>query len=238
MKLVKYMGIAFLAVGIVCLVAGVLVYGHSKAFIKRSVRTQGTVVDFAERRSSSSSSTRSSTLYYPIIRFQPETGEAVEFESNAGSSHPSYKKGDPIAVRYDPAEPDRACVDSFVSLWIGVIVTMPLAIVFGGAGAIMLAVAIRSAWREQWLQDFGRLITTQFQSVETNTAVRVNGKHPYVILSTWEDPATGRSHTFKSRSLWADPGPHIHSDTIDVRIDPNNPSRYRMDTSFLPDDAT
>ena len=113
-----------------------------------------------------------------------------------------------------------------------------LGIVFSGAGGVLLVIAIGSGRKEQWLQEFGQVITTEFHSAQLRTSVRVNGQSPFQILSQWEDPATGEVHIFKSKNIWINPEEFIPGDGIRVRIDPNNPKRYLMDTSFLPERAT
>ena len=41
--------------------------------------------------------------------------------------------------------------------------------------------------------------------------------------------------TFKSKAIWFNPEKYIQSKDIKVRIDPNDPGKYVMDVSFLPD---
>jgi hypothetical protein len=42
--------------------------------------------------------------------------------------------------------------------------------------------------------------------------------------------------TFKSKAIWFNPEKYIQNRDIRVRIDPNNPRKYVMDTSFLPEE--
>jgi len=45
------------------------------------------------------------TLYYPVVRFTPEGGEAVEAECLTGVEPPPPHAGDTVEVRYDPQSP-------------------------------------------------------------------------------------------------------------------------------------
>ena len=61
---------------------------------------------------------------------------------------------------------------------------------------------------------------------------------PYAIFAQWYDPATNNIHVFKSQSIWFDPTDHAEiGDGIEVLIDANNPKRYYVDVSFLPEMA-
>ncbi|MCB1178536.1 MAG: hypothetical protein KDK36_13200 [Leptospiraceae bacterium] len=78
----------------------------------------------------------------------------------------------------------------------------------------------------------GKLITTNVISVELDFKLRVNYRHPYRIISTWTDSFSNKSFTFKSSEIWFNPERLVGS-TINVYIDPKNPNKYYMDTSFL-----
>jgi len=105
------------------------------------------------------------------------------------------------------------------------------------AGLFVMRGAARARARADWLQRFGRIVSTDLQAVALCRAVRVNGRHPYRIVSRWKRASTGRYYTFESGNIWFDPSPYVEGRSIHVRIDPNNPRRYWMDISFLPDRA-
>jgi hypothetical protein len=140
-----------------------------------------------------------------------------------------------VPVRYSLEDPYVARAESFVSLWLLALVTGGLGIIFATAGSVMIGIAMRFAGMLKHLEDFGRDITTEFQSVSLDTSVAVNHRHPYRIFSQWHDPAQNKVFTFKSKAIWFNPEKYIQGKNLRVRIDPNNPRRYVMDTSFLPD---
>jgi hypothetical protein len=236
MRLLKIIGTLFVVVGVLLLVGGFFSYKHTRRFIAHSTVTRGEVIDLVLRATSDSDSPRSDAgVYYPLIRFETESHEAIEFMGSTGSNPPSHRKGDTIAVRYDSDDPYRARVDSFFSLWLFAVIPGALGLVFVTAGGIMTGIAVRHAGMLRWLEDFGSDITTEFQSVSLDRSVAINHRHPYRIFSQWHDPTLNRVFTFQSKAVWFNPEKYIQGKDIRVRIDPNNPRRYVMDTSFLPE---
>ena len=67
----------------------------------------------------------------------------------------------------------------------------------------------------------------EFVAVTRNRFVRVQGKHPYRLVTLWRDPLSKRVFTFRSGDLWTDPTPHVANRAITVHVDPRNP-RYRL----------
>ena len=236
MKTLRIMGILFLIAGVLLSVGAFLSYRHTRHFLTHSTVARGEVIDVVLRATTDSDSPRSdASVYYPVIRFENESHEAIEFTGSTGSNPPTHRKGDSVAVRYDLDDPHRARVDSFFSLWLLAIIPGGMGLVFVTVGGIMTGIAMRYAGMLRWLEDFGSDIATEFQSVSLDRSVAVNHRHPYRIYSQWHDPAQNKVLTFKSKALWFNPEKYIQGKDIRVRIDPNNPRKYVMDTSFLPD---
>ena len=82
---------------------------------------------------------------------------------------------------------------------------------------------------------YGNAIQTDFQGVERNTSLEVNGKNPWRVTSQWLDPASNKLRVFHSENLWFDPTQFVKAKTVTVLLDPKNPKRYYMDVSFLPE---
>lgn len=220
----------FLAVGLLC--AGLAVYAihDTQSFLARAVTARGEVTGLEYRRGTSNSG----GAYSPIVKYKTATGEEHTFHSNVGSSPPSYHVGEAVNVLYDPANPAAARIHGFFSLWLVAIISGILGCVFsliGGCGLIVPRVWAREA---KELKLHGTPIDTEFQDVELNGGLKVNGRSPWRIVSRWLDPARNELHLFQSENLWFDPTPFITSKRITVFVDPNNPKRYAMDVSFLP----
>jgi hypothetical protein len=111
---------------------------------------------------------------------------------------------------------------------------MSMGAVFTSIGlGVSLSGKVR-ARRAARLRQEGTPIQTTFQSVERNTSLKVNGRHPFRIVSQWRNPSTGEVHVFESENLWFDPSEYVTGRHVTVYIERDNPDSYWMDLSFLP----
>lgn len=108
-----------------------------------------------------------------------------------------------------------------------------MGVIFAGIGGGIIAFGRWSAQKEADLRQNGQLIEAEFQEVELNGSLEVNGEHPYRIVAKWHDTSNNRLHVFRSANLWFDPTDYV-PEWIPVYIDRHNPKRYHMETSFLP----
>lgn len=227
-KPVKLVATVFLIVGLGLLVGGAYALSSTHEFIQKSETANGTVVDLERSRS------RRSTTYHPVVRFTARDGKEYEVRSSAGSNPPGYRIGEGVRVFYDPDDPDHARIDSFFSLWGIPTMLGGMGLVFALAGGGMIYLPRRAAERRRFLLLHGSPVQTQFQTVERNTSIKVNGRSPWRIVSQWQNPATGRIHLFHSENLWFDPSSYVQAKEITVYLDRQNAKRYAMDTRFLP----
>jgi hypothetical protein len=105
---------------------------------------------------------------------------------------------------------------------------------FALIGGAMIAHGWWSANRADQLRTNGRLIHAELERVELNESFEVNGTHPFRIVARWHDAPNNQLYIFRSANLWFDPSEFIPGNTVPVYIDPNKPTRYHLDTSFLP----
>jgi hypothetical protein len=106
-------------------------------------------------------------------------------------------------------------------------------------GALLAAIGAwiiaTRAWikrKHALLRQFGTLIQAQFQRVERNPALEIQGANPYRMVAQWQD--TSGVFVFRSANLWFDPSEFIQGRSIAVYIDPSDPTYYCVDLSFLP----
>lgn len=226
--LIKYI---FLGIGICLLLGAGLLAQNTHSFLNNAILTEGTVIDLVE------SSHDDSTVYQPVISFQDQQAEVIEFKSSSGSNPPSYLPGDKVEVLYETDNPEGASINSFFSLWGGAVIVAGIGAVFALIGGGIAITTFLKARSDNQLLLHGQAIETQFQSIELNESISVNGQHPYCIITHWLNPETSELHIFKSNNLWFDPSDYITTRTIKVMISPGNPKKYYLDTSFLPKQA-
>jgi len=107
--------------------------------------------------------------------------------------------------------------------------------VFCSFGVVAAAWKVATARKNAWLEQNGRRIQAEFTRVELNTSVRINGTSPYRLVCQWLDPTSNKMHVFHSANIWFDPTDYVPGQTLDVLLDPENPHRYLVKTTFLPE---
>jgi hypothetical protein len=69
--------------------------------------------------------------YAPVVRFTTNQGREIEFHGRGGSETP-FAEGDRVTVIYDPANPIRASIATFLDLWLPSAVAFGVTLLFGG----------------------------------------------------------------------------------------------------------
>ncbi|SEH70836.1 Protein of unknown function [Rheinheimera pacifica] len=223
--IVKYL---FTLVGVAMLAGAFFVYNSTSSFLKEAATAEGIVVELLVSRTSDSIS------YRPLVEFTAQNGQVIEFAPTAGSNPARYAQGEQVEVLYQVARPSDAKINDFFSLWGVALILAGMGAVFFLVGAGIIVFIALKGRQDDMLKTSGVAIETQYQSVEQNTALSVNGKHPFRVLTQWQNPATSDIHIFKSNNLWFDPSAYIKQDTIRVFIARGNPAKYYVDLSFLP----
>lgn len=227
LKIIKYI---FVIVGFGMLIGCFFTYKKTNEFLKTSIEANGTVVELLETKSENSSS----ITYKPEVQFKDKCGNLIQFVSSTSSNPPSYSIGEKVEVLYNPESSNDAKIKSFFSLWGGTIILGILGAVFLiVVGIIVLYNKRKSNLQKQLIQS-GVKIEADYQRVVVNNSFSVNGRHPYQIISQWQNPTTKKLHIFTSDNIWFDPTNFIKTDKIEVLIDENNPKKYMVDLTFLP----
>ncbi len=230
MKVLTRVAWLFLGIGIVLEIAAGIVWNRTDTFLENSVVTEGLVIDLVLGMSSSDSSTAG---YHPVVRFATESGESIEFRSSISSHPPAYEKGEAVTVRYDPDHHYNAKIDGFFSIWIGVVVLLPLGLLFMVPGIVIITITFKSKKRREHLKLMGRTTWVDISRIELDRSTSIQGKHPWRIYADWKDPLNAAQYTFKSSCLMFDPSPHLSRDRIQVCYDPYNPRNYQMNLDDL-----
>ena len=232
MKVLNIIKYVFTIIGAGMLIGTFSIYKNTNEFIKKSIETEGTVIELLESRSSSSSD--NTIMYKPLVQFTDNKGTHIEFSSSTSSNPPSYSVNEKVEVIYNPESPNKAKIKSFFSLWGGATILGVLGLVFFIIGGSIIAYSIKKKNMLKYLKQHGTKIASDFQNVNINTSLAVNGKNPFIVVSQWQNPETSELHIFTSDNIWFDPTDFIKTDKINVLIDRKNTKRYSVDLSFLP----
>lgn len=229
----------FLAVGLLCLAIAAVGTWSTKNFLDESLVAEGTVIALDP------SSSDGDTLFRPIVSFVTEDGSPVEFTSSLGSSRPSHRVGDTVAVLYRPDDPTDAEIRGFWRLWFGPVVLGGLGSLFCAIGVVVLFVLGRvrsdntetgrvatTAERDpSHLREDGLSIRASVSGVVTSTATATEPW--WKLVAEWTDPKQLVRREFVSHRLPIDPMPDIVDDEVVVFIDPDDDAHYLIDLSFL-----
>ena len=123
------MGLCFGISAFGLLVGAAWTYFKQQQTMESRVAATGTVVELTQQN------TTRGYILCPVVEFTVPSGEKIRFTSEFGSRPASHTIGQSIAVRYDAADPQKAEVESAMSLWL-----VPLIMVFMGLIAGCLAV--------------------------------------------------------------------------------------------------
>ena len=112
----RTIGYAVLLLGIV-LVLNMVRFQYQLGLL--GARAQGTVVQMTEAFTSASKDkdAPNTPTYRPVISFQAQNGQQVQFRAGQDVQKDVYTVGQSVNVRYMPAEPGFAEIDSWLSLW-------------------------------------------------------------------------------------------------------------------------
>jgi hypothetical protein len=225
-------------VGLGMLVATGLTFKNTMDFRAQSVAVEGQVIDFARSRSSKGGSMYAPRVRYTIPAAEGGLGQSFEVVGSISSSSRGYDIGEKIMVRYRPEAPADGRIQSFLEQWFLVTLFGFFALVFGGVAAGFIIAGIRQRRLYEWLQHSGMSVQAQIIEVGKNTNLKINGRSPWVVRAQWQHPVTQEVHVFQSENLWYDPSQFIGDrEQIPVRVDADNPKRFRVDISWLPKSA-
>lgn len=133
LKLFRILAVGFMLIGLGLIGGAVFSYRSTAAFLRTAVATTGEVIGYERRTNSEGEIT-----YFPVIVFTPANGDEIEFTSSTGSSARGYAIGASVPLRYDPALPFSAAIDTPADLWLAAIVLSILGVAFTSVGGGML----------------------------------------------------------------------------------------------------
>ena len=137
---------AFSVVSLSALLIGVFVLWSAVDLYASGGRARGTVTEIRQSRSIATEEVTTPggrevrrdverISLAPIVRFTTPEGREIEFHGSGGSGT-AFKAGEVVNVVYDPSQPGRARIVSFVDLWLPAAVSFVVALVFGAAARL------------------------------------------------------------------------------------------------------
>jgi hypothetical protein len=127
-----FMGLCSGAAGLALLGGAIWTYFSQKRKMEDRIAAVGIVVELTTRATASGRA----DMICPIVEFPVPPGRKIRFTSEFGSRPAGHKIGQSVNVRYDPADPQQAEIESAMNLWLA-----PVILVFMGGIAGCLAVA-------------------------------------------------------------------------------------------------
>ena len=112
---------------------------RARRFLSSALGVEGTVTGFEEQTSTDSDGDTTSS-FHAVVQFVTAGGEPVQFTEET-QTFGGLKEGDAVAVKYDPAQPERARVVTGKREWLTPIVAGLLGFALLIPGVIVLAVA-------------------------------------------------------------------------------------------------
>lgn len=219
-------GSIFGGIGVVLAVVGGFLWNDTSEFDRSAEQATGTVVGVEERWGNDSRAgdgTGGRELReHAVIAFTAD-GRDHEFTSDVGrTSAPEI--GSEITVSYDPDDPADAREGSGASLYLLPLLLVGLGALFTIVGAVTLGIGVVRARRRRALLETGETHLATVTSVEEVTNVRINGRHPWVVVAQFTHPAEGIV-TARSESVRQHPDGIEPGTSITVRADPGRPQR-------------
>ncbi len=212
--------------GAIILIVAFLMYNSRASFLDKAVKTQGTVLDIEE------TSSEKSTKYKLVVHFINQNGAKIEFTSSTSSY---YSKGQNVDILYLPSEPQNAEINDFSPPFANVFGWGCFGSIFFLIGSSPFIASIMKHIKNNYLRKNGIPIEAEYLRVDLNPRLSVNGRYPFIVLAHWQNQTTSELHIFKSNNLWFDPSGYIGSSKIKVFINKQNPDKYFVDLSFLPE---
>ena len=213
------LGIVFLLVGVIMIVASVCTFVGEKQFEAKAEKTTAVITEIDTYTTGSGDDRTTHHDVYVEYRVDRQVYNCM---LNTYTS--SMYEGKKIEVMYDPENPG----DVRVSNYIAPIILVFMGLIFGGIGGGMFFANVAASGKRKKLLENGDRVTGTIINVITVTNVRINHRHPYKAEVEVSDPFTGERYLYSSKQVMDD----IHymvGSTVDVYVDRDDKSKYYVD---------
>jgi hypothetical protein len=210
------------AVGFLFFLIPLLSITKTMKFKNHGIQTEGIVID---RKLGSKGGSAKVTVTFT-------TSEGREI--TATSAKRDYvTRGEKTAVWYFPENPENINFGDTIGYNMRGVVIGGLLFLLGIYYIIRY---LREDNSKKKLKEKGRKVTAQILGIDRNEKYMMGEKNPYFIRCKWIDNSNAREYFCASKDYSVDPTPFLKGcTTIDIYIDPNDPHKYYVDDSFMPE---
>jgi len=231
MRQLRWFAWSFLLPGLGLLAGAGFAAWQEIDFRRGAVEVEGRIV--AMRATSDSDGDR---VWTPVFAFKLPDGREVRVAGSYASSPPCCRVGDAVRVRYDPAHPERAAMEGFMSSWFLATLLGGLGVVFTGVG-LLLRRLLRRVGATGGASVAGLVTVAVPARLAGLRQVQGPQGRGWVVQARGIDPRSGAERLYESEPLPFDPTPQMMRMTsVTVAVQPLlGPEADRMDLSFLRD---
>ncbi len=206
----------FALAGFGMLIGGFVTMVNSYQFQKTAVEVSGTISQITSYRDSDGD------LHHRVLVSYSYNGQSFD-DVTLGFYSSSMREGKKIPLLVDPQDPGHMTTKSRDVFTNAILLAM--GVVFAAVGIVPLIVSLAGSQKRKKLMATGRQLHAVVEYTDVNRSVSYNGRHPYIVYCTYQDPSTDVTYRFKSKNLMRDPG-YAPEDPIEVFVDPEDYSNY------------
>lgn len=162
MKIFNYFNYIWTIIAGLLILMSVYIFKNNIDFTQKAQISQGKVIMVAVDKSGKSAT------YKPVVEFYDHKDNRIELVSLEGSNPPKYTVGDKVEILFNPEDPIDAKINSFSSIWGGVLIMAIIGIVFFVIGCISISKEKKKRAIVNFLKSNGTSIETDFQNVVVN----------------------------------------------------------------------
>ena len=214
----------FALVGIILLISAAIVFIFNKKYISGAEEINGVIETIETYRSSGDRNHRVYVSY--VYNGQEYNNVRISFYSSG------MYEGKDISLYCDPENPGKVVVkgaDIFA-----VVLLLVMGIIFTCSGIIPMAVFFRRKANQNKVRTSGRVLYAAIDEIGYNKNFTVNGRHPYIIYSSYKDEYRDIVYRFKSGNLWTNPEPVLAvGSMIKVYVEEGNYKNYYVDAESM-----
>ena len=216
--------LVFAVAGALFMGLGITISMSYKNFVKVAGFTQAEITDISVKRDSDGDKHYDVWISYEV--------DGKTYENKSDSYNISMKRGQSIGVYYDKNDPyiikseQKGFAVEYVFIAIGAVLFL--------IGVIVPLISILKGSTRKKLVKNGILVDAKVLEIRLNMSVRVNYRHPYIIIFECTNPVTNEFGVYTSHNLWTNPLMFVQpGETMPVYFDSENGQKYYADVESM-----